>query len=423
MKRRTYLTAATATTATLAIAGCLGGDDEPDEPDDSTNETDDHDDDPITDDEPEAEEEEEPDIEVDSFDDFEDLEHWEAAVGSVSADTDHYYTGSQSARLDPSGADQARIVRELEDPIDCSDTVPGMAVAAEGTVAPIIQLIDDDGDRIDFRQQVQGGLSLMRYNFGISGVHGDPDLSEIVEVQIIYWTGDEPGGNLWVDDLYFVERPSEGKVMVQFDGAYETVHSHAYPVLSEYDIDATVFAPTGRIREDPEHEGDRLTEDQLEELYDSGWTVGSYAAHGLDMTALESREQDEEIEDAVEWLEDHGYGDGARYFSYPSGRYDETTLELVEDHHELGFAGRYPVTGYVVNPLLCSRMDDPSPDDARTVLEWTAEYGGITTLVYYGLRDESRSNFEAAMSHLDELVSDGDLEVITPAELEESYVL
>lgn len=409
MDRRTYL----ATGAVVAIAGCteLGGPGEAESDDEPTDQSDDAD--------SNGEESVDYPEMAGTFDDFENPEEWNVAAGSASADDERAYEGSQSVRLTVTGGEgQARIVRELDEPIDCSEVSPGLAAESSHPTAPLIQLIDDDGNRIDYRASVAPDVEMLRASFGIAHVEGEPDLSEITEIQIAY-IADE-SGELWIDDLHFVPRPTDGKVLLQFDGGYETNYTRALPVLEEYGYAATTFINTDRLREDEEAEGDRLTEDQLEELDDAGWTIGSNTANGRILTGLDDDEKEQQIRDAAEWLEDNGYD--AEYFSYPTGRYDQRSLELVEEHHDLGFAGRYPAQGYAATSSLCSRVVDPSPEAARTYLDMTAEIGGITSLCYHELGDGSYGSFESAMSHLNELESAGELEVIAPADVEEEYL-
>ncbi|WP_254766876.1 polysaccharide deacetylase family protein [Salinilacihabitans rarus] len=420
MKRRKYLAAAT---AAAVLAGCAGGEEtddptnETDNDEESTNETDDEEESTSETDE---ETEESTGADVETFDDFEDLDAWETVMGSLSADEERYYDGSQSALLEAATGDQqVRIVRELDSTEDFSGMRPGLAMTAETTVDPVIQLIDDDGNRIDFRQELDGGLPMTRCNFGVAEVDGDPDLSEVAEIQIALWTGTEYEGRLWVDDLHFVPTPETGKVMLQFDGGYETDYTSALPLLDEYGYPATSFITTGRLRGDEEHDGDRLVEDHVGELADAGWTIASHTAHGTILTDPGERDREAEVADAKEWLEDEGFEDGARFFSYPGGQYDVETYELVEEYHDVAFAGRYPAQGYAANPLLCSRVTDPGPDEARRALDLTAEFGGITSLCYYRLDGGSRSALEAALAHLSDLEEAGEVEVITPTEFEE----
>lgn len=408
MRRRTYLATATA----AAVAGCMGFGE-------SGSETE-SDDEFAADDEPP--ELEGPDDDG-TLDDFEDLEAWSVVAGSASTDDTHAAVGEQSVLLEADTDEtQARIVRELPEPVDWSGMSPGLAVAAEDTITPILQLFDDDTNVIDFRATIQGSGELQRCNFGVAGIDSEADLSEITEIHISYFSGDESERQLRFDDLHLVPRPDEGLVMLQFDGGDESIYTDALPILEENDYPATAFVTTDLIREEADHDGSHLTKAQLAELADAGWTIGSYTTNGRILPDLTPDEQADQLTSSREWLEAEGYGDGARYVSYPAGQYDERSLELVADNYDLGFVGRYPVQGHVVDRARYPRVVDPAVEDAEELLERTAEMGGITTLCYHHLEGASADRFEETMAILDDLVSAGDLELLLPADLEDEYL-
>lgn len=429
MNRRRYL----ATGLVVALAGCteLGSPDEADTEngvDDGTddesdsNGDDDADDGDDHDEEEEEEEETHDDELVGTFDDFEDLDAWYALddIGSITADTEYVYEGSQSARLEHDDG-QVRVRRSLDEPIDVRGVVPGLATTAQDRGSILIQLQDEDGDYLEFSQQVMDGMPLARHNFGLTRVRGDPDLSEIIVLQIIHW-GDEP---LWVDDFHFVPKPDTGRVMLQFHGGYEAHYTEALSILEEYDLPATAFVPTGRLRPDQAAEGDRLTYDQVGELASAGWTIGSHSAQGSQLADADSVGDDLEsnVVDPIDWLEEEGYADDGLYFAFPGSVYHEAAYELVQENYDLAFAGQSPAQGYAANPHLCSMVANPDPNEAVDVLEWTAEWGGITTLAFFQMEDEEVvTALENAAAALAELVEAGDLQVITPEQMADEFV-
>ncbi|SFS39009.1 polysaccharide deacetylase family protein [Halostagnicola kamekurae] len=403
MKRRTYLVTAA---GAVALAGCAGSD---------TDSDDENEDDP-NDDTPEDHGGDGPDDETGTFDDFEDLEYWFTKQGTMSADEDRSAVGSQSVKLEASMSDRGVMIsRTFDSPQDFSEMVPGMAVASEVELNPIIQLSDDSGDRIEYRGRVDPDLPLIRYNFGVSKIVGDPTLSEITSIQITTWTGTEKERTFWCDDLYFVPRLETGTVLVQFDYGYETTYTEGYSVLEEYDVPATAFVNTDYVGND-----DRMDLGQLEELHDDGWTIASQSATTADLT--ESDDPAAQIQSGVEWLEENGFEDGADYFAYPLGRFDEAAVDAVESHHDLGFANGYGVGGEITNTQLCPRVGNPDVDDAEQLLERTAEMNGLTTIYYTELDDDRLDSFEETMATLSEMESDGDLEVVLPSDVEEKYV-
>ncbi|WP_408957483.1 polysaccharide deacetylase family protein [Natrinema sp. 74] len=399
MKRRTYLSAALVAT----LAGCS-----------STEESDGGSDGRQTgagdDSDPEP------------FDDFEALESWTASLGTLTADTNRAYAGSQSAKLESGEDNQVRIVRELSEPRDFSGLRPSLAVATDHEADLIVQLLDGDGNRLVFRQRAHSDTPLVQYNFGVATVDGEPDLSAIREVQILRWTGDDDKGAVWIDDLRFVSAPDTGKVLFQFDGGYETDYTGALPLLEEHGYPAVSFVTPSRIREGERAEGDHLIRGHLDELADAGWTIGSYSMHGLDLTGSSDRNPEAEISDAKAWLEDEGFEEGARYFAYPQGRYDGDVLETVTTNHDLAFAGRYPSQGIATNPHLCTRITGPDAATARSALEITTQMGGITSLAFGRLDEASLSVLEETVGRVSDLESAGDLEVIGPGDVADSFV-
>ena len=406
MNRRAYLASGLVAT----IGGCMDGSDGDATDDDSSDDVEHEATEPV---EPESGE---------TVDDFSDIDAWELVAGAVAREEDRAVVGDSCARLENrEGDEQARIAYEFDEPLDCRRHSPGLAIAADEPMAPLLQLFDDDGGHVTFRATVEADVELLRAPFGIEHAD-DVDLGAITGLEIAHVAAEDAEQQLWVDDLHFVPRPETGVVTLQFDGGHESVYENGLPLTEEYGYPATAFVPTGRIREEADHDGEALAEPQLEELDDAGWTIASHTARSRPLTDLEDDERIEELEDAVEWLESEGYDDGTRYIAYPSGRYDQAGLEAVREVHELGFVGRYPCQGEPADPLLCSRVLEPEPDELEEILERAVAYGGITALGWVRLEDDSLESFETAMEILSELEPEGDLEVVSPGELEAEYV-
>ncbi|AGB38990.1 polysaccharide deacetylase family protein [Natronococcus occultus] len=433
MDRRTYLV--TATGAVVALAGCseMGGPGETDDEngdDGAANGDDDHEE---TETEEEDEEEEDADHGdlVGTYDDFEDLDPWDAFqdIGSIEADTEQYYEGSQSAHLLPDSEDgQVRVRRETDEPIDIRDVAPGVAMTASDSGMVLIQLQDENGDYVEYSQQVMDNMPLARHNFGLTRVRGDPNLEEIIVLQIIRWFGepddedeDGDGEEMWVDDFHFVPKPDTPKVMLQFHGGYETHYEEAMPRVAQYDLPATTFVPPDRLRADAAVEGDRLTESQVEELAAEGWTIGCQTANGSQVDSIDEVGAEDVIVEPAEWLEDEGYADDGRFFAFPGSQYTEESYELVQENYDLAFAGQTQSQGYAGNPHLCSVVSNPSGDEGGDLVEWTAEMGGITSIGFYQLEEsEAIEGLESTLEALEEY--SGEIDVITPGEMADDYV-
>ncbi|SEQ84871.1 polysaccharide deacetylase family protein [Natrinema salaciae] len=401
MKRRAYLV--TAAAATLGGCSALTDSDASDE----SNETDDSPDSSDTIDE-----------EPGSFDQFDDLSMWEVMEGSLELDAERAYVGDQAGRM-TADESQRRVMikRRFDSPRDLSDEFPALAFATEQDVDPVVQLSDTDGNRLLLKCNVEPGLPLAHHDLAVYDTDGDPDLSEVAHVKISAWAGDSRSVTVWADDLRFVSRPETGKVLLQFDGGDEATATRAHSTLSEHDFPATAFVPTDRV-------GGRgyLSQGQLETLQRDGWTIGSQGTRGSDLSGGSESAQRARIEGAVEWLEGNGFEDGANYFSYPLNRYDDTTMGIVEETHDLGFVGGFAGHGNLLNPALAPRTVGPSAEEAKQVLDWTARFRTIATLSYTDLGGNSGAAFEETVSSLADLESAGEIEVVGPADIASNHV-
>ncbi|SER17272.1 polysaccharide deacetylase family protein [Natrinema salaciae] len=362
-----------------------------------------------------------------TLDDFESLDSWESFSGTLSADANRAVVGTQSAKLEvPAGERTGGITTTFAEPRDFSDVVPGLAVATDELVVPWLRLVDDDGNEIDYRRAVKGGLPFERYNFGVDAIEPKFDSGAVREVHILVWSGEE-ARTVWLDDLHLVPRPETGKVMFQFDDAHVTDYTTALPLLEEYDYPAVTFVNPGRIEAQTRGADDpggfpRLTVEQVHELHDAGWVVGNHCHSHPRLPELDAAGQEREISEGKAWLEAEGFDEGARYFAYPFGEYDERTLELVDEYHDLAFAGGRPVQGYAVNPRQTSRIGEPSAEQVQTAIERTAAMRGITSLFFHQLEGEFLTAFEAALETVRTHEAAGDLDVILPGDLENEYL-
>lgn len=401
MHRRTLL----AGSALLPLAGCVAFSDDSDGSDDS----DDSDDRDL------------PDL-AGTFDDFGDLDQWSTTSGSVSVDPDRALVGSQAVHLSLPHEQSLRLSRELEEPLDVSDVVPGLAVASDGLLIPWVRLVDENGSVASYRRALVGGLAIQRYNFGIDFIEEGFDETAVTElqVQVSAAAGDR---TIWLDDFHFVPRPETGRVMVQFDDCHETDYTEALPRLEKHGIPAATFVNPRYIELGTVAGDSRLSVDQCHELDQAGWTVCNHTWSHANLEELDHAAQEEEIVRGKTWLEDEGFEEGARYFCYPFGNHNSTTVDLVRKHHAIGYHGGLPAPGYTANTELAPRIGEPTADEIGEILSLTAEHRGLTAFFYHRLEEQSDiDQFEAMLDALVPLVESGELEPILPPEVEDRYL-
>lgn len=133
-----------------------------------------------------------------------------------------------------------------------------------------------------------------------------------------------------LDDL--VRRVAGGRkylprtVVATFDDGFEDNFIHAFPVLSKYNVPATIFLITGYI---DKKEG-YLKWDQVSLMHKNGIEFGGHTRNNVYLpSVVNSRILLEEISGCKADIEKYA-GTGARYFSYPMGAFNEKVKNAVE---------------------------------------------------------------------------------------------
>jgi peptidoglycan/xylan/chitin deacetylase (PgdA/CDA1 family) len=132
-------------------------------------------------------------------------------------------------------------------------------------------------------------------------------------------------------------------VCLTFDGASSDIHDRLFPQLKALHVPATVFVPTKAIHRpvtpvDASTETrrpDHLTWEQLRELEQHGWEIGSLGHEPVDLTERSYLEQRRQIARS-RFLLASRLGHEPRLFAYPFGAYDATTVSCIR---EQGFDG------------------------------------------------------------------------------------
>ena len=151
-----------------------------------------------------------------------------------------------------------------------------------------------------------------------------------LEAQLQYLV-DNGYTTIWLEDLAHVDE-IEKPVILTFDDGYADNYHELYPLLQKYQAKATIFVITGTIDYNPHN----LTTAQIKELSDSGLvSIQSHTVTHPYLKSLTEEDQRWELEQSRLALT-RITGRIPYAICYPSGDYNETTLELAEELYRVG---------------------------------------------------------------------------------------
>lgn len=164
------------------------------------------------------------------------------------------------------------------------------------------------------------------------------------------------------DILAFLEyrRPLPRRsVMITIDDGYRSVYDVAYPILRKYGFTATLFIYTNFVG--VSHKA--ITWDQLRELKDNGFTIGSHTIAHSDLTKQGENEDEaaylnrlrREIKKSKDII-DRELKQDTIFFAYPFGRANTTAVKICHDAgYRLAVTVNRGGNAFFANPYLLRR--------------------------------------------------------------------
>ena len=121
-------------------------------------------------------------------------------------------------------------------------------------------------------------------------------------------------------------------VWLTFDDGNEDFYTIAYPILKKYKAKATNNVITGFVKKG---NAGNLTVKQMKEMMAHGMSFQSHTVNHPDLSATDKATQKVELTDSIDFLENK-LNTKVNTIAYPSGRYNQTTLDLAKKTYKLG---------------------------------------------------------------------------------------
>lgn len=121
-------------------------------------------------------------------------------------------------------------------------------------------------------------------------------------------------------------------IIISFDDGYRDNYENAFPLLRKYGYVGVFFVFTQVI---DTYNVSYLTWEMVKEMHQAGMEFGSHSYRHSDLANRDVDFLVYEILGSKEAIEER-IGEPVRFFSYPSGRYDELTIRVLDSAHFWG---------------------------------------------------------------------------------------
>ena len=227
----------------------------------------------------------------------------------------------------------------------------------------------------------------------------------------------------YFDDLR-LGRTGKPKVIVSFDDNYNSQILEAYPILAGNNQAGVIFGYVDAVGADG-----RMTVAQMQTLQVAGWDISNHGEAHLHLTDVSQEAMEADIDGGYDWLVANGFGDTAKFFSYPYSEHNDAVLAKVKERHVLvrtpGISpSHFYITGFYND--LQYRIDSYSfsvPTAAAVInaeIDKVIASSGLLVLVFHRVVDSGATGndiltaeFQTVSDYLKTKQDAGDLEVIT----------
>lgn len=195
-------------------------------------------------------------------------------------------------------------------------------------------------------------------------------------------------------------------IILTFDDGWNSQYE-AYKLLKQYNYKGTLYIISSLIGKK-----ERLTIDNLNDMYNDGWDICNHTANHVALTKVSAEEAYDEISSCSSWLIDNGFtrNSGYKHFAYPEGAYNNNIINILKKQGfltartvnsgsdtstllELGRASLYGMNKENIRDLILSDQKLIILSMHRIVPDYSAE---ISTI------DLKQSNFDEVISSIND---------------------
>ncbi|MDS0528268.1 polysaccharide deacetylase family protein [Clostridium sp. SHJSY1] len=155
-----------------------------------------------------------------------------------------------------------------------------------------------------------------------------------------------------VNDYIINKKPIPQKsILITFDDGYTDNYVHAFPILKELNMKATIFVISSGI-----DSGYYMSKDQLKEMSDYGIDIESHTVNHVHLNTLSYEEQLKELKDSKAKIESVT-NKPVLSIAYPFGDFNENSKKAAKDAgYSLAFTTNLGLSNRTDNPVALDRI-------------------------------------------------------------------
>ena len=290
-------------------------------------------------------------------------ETWTQYEGTVTPDTDVYFSGTRSIKF-VSGGTRANGRMTFSGGLDLSDMTMGVRMKFANPSDVSYMVIAFEAPNISNLLTIQfSDIDLLPANEWllltpppfVGSSTGSPDITSVYKmyIQIYHNTGKQI--TAWVDEVLLARKSNqEGHVILRFDDGWGSVYDNALPLMDQYGYRGNMGIVGSLI-----DTSGYMTIDEAVTLSNKGWSMTSHSWSHLNSNSLTPAESEDEICKNLDFLQTNQLGSGSRFYYYPFGYAAQDYYNIVRKYHNLAFCyDTFPITGPSGSPYILATTKD-----------------------------------------------------------------
>lgn len=215
--------------------------------------------------------------------------------------------------------------------------------------------------------------------------------------------------------VFLMQEPRTAMITMTMDDGSWSLYDVAFKIFKEHGIPGTAYIVTGWYGVNP----GRLSLEQMHEMQDAGWEIGSHSVSHLKLTQMPFNEAFNETYDSKMWLEARGFRVSS--FAYPMGNFNSTIRQLAGSIYDVTRATHMGYVSYSHVPIdrCVAGMNMPADhiDTFRYIDRAIAEKSWII-FVFHAVHSDGRvvdntQDLHSIANYIEQKVKEGKLKAVT----------